>query len=502
MPIHALQSVGLSGDAAPLSAIQDMAAHYLAEVRKIQSHGPYRLLGYSFGGLIAYELAHQLMAAGEAVSYLGLIDTTCNPAPTAPDSTSSILRMSRLAGLAVDEAEIEAIPAGERFAWLAKLACDESAVLPCDAKQYFALLVGNHVANNAYQPPRSSLPVHLITAVRNRLPHPNPTLGWDAVARNLHVSQVDAFHNDIIVGPQASQLTKIINEALEAGPPMPCGDPNAGYDALVPLQYGREGQVPAFLIPGAGSTVACFRHLVEALGAAMPVYGLQPRGLLSPQTPHPSIEAMARDYLAAIQGVRGNAPVRLVGHSFGGQVAFEMARQLEQAGVAVAPLVLLDARSPLAAGAVLAPVDRIGALVYLARILGQAAGCDLGLTPTALHGLAPDGQVALLREKMIGARLAPPGMGMAAVGATIDVFHSHINTAYRPRAAYAGRSVLIQAASASQCGEGTRLNWASHAAHLQCWTSPGDHMSMLNAANSPVLAGLLAAAWAREGGSC
>jgi thioesterase domain-containing protein/acyl carrier protein len=54
------------------------ARRYVQELRRIQRVGPYQLIGYSFGGVIAYEMARQLLASGERVTFLGLLDT---PAP-------------------------------------------------------------------------------------------------------------------------------------------------------------------------------------------------------------------------------------------------------------------------------------------------------------------------------------------------------------------------------------------------------------------------------------
>ena len=58
----------------PLS-VEALARHYVAEMRAIQSYGPYRLLGHSAGGLAAFEMARQLVAAGEAVGFVGMLDT-------------------------------------------------------------------------------------------------------------------------------------------------------------------------------------------------------------------------------------------------------------------------------------------------------------------------------------------------------------------------------------------------------------------------------------------
>ncbi|MDN5669957.1 MAG: thioesterase domain-containing protein, partial [Renibacterium salmoninarum] len=54
--------------------IRDLAAAYLHRIRSVQSHGPYRLLGWSFGGLVAHAVAEALEAIGETVEYLGILD--------------------------------------------------------------------------------------------------------------------------------------------------------------------------------------------------------------------------------------------------------------------------------------------------------------------------------------------------------------------------------------------------------------------------------------------
>ena len=56
--------------------LKSMAADYVAEIRAVQPHGPYFLAGYSFGGRVSFEIAQQLVRAGERVSFLGMIDTT------------------------------------------------------------------------------------------------------------------------------------------------------------------------------------------------------------------------------------------------------------------------------------------------------------------------------------------------------------------------------------------------------------------------------------------
>jgi acyl transferase domain-containing protein/thioesterase domain-containing protein len=74
-PFSGLQSVGMYGQ--PDRTIEEMATHYIEALRSV-SKGPYLLGGWSFGGLVAFEMAQQLHRAGEEVALLALLDT---PAP-------------------------------------------------------------------------------------------------------------------------------------------------------------------------------------------------------------------------------------------------------------------------------------------------------------------------------------------------------------------------------------------------------------------------------------
>jgi amino acid adenylation domain-containing protein len=75
IPLYGIQSRGLDGIQEPLTSAEAMAAHYIDEIRQVQPHGPYYLGGLSFGGAIAFEMAQQFHARGEAVGLVALMDT-------------------------------------------------------------------------------------------------------------------------------------------------------------------------------------------------------------------------------------------------------------------------------------------------------------------------------------------------------------------------------------------------------------------------------------------
>ena len=67
-PIYGLQSRGIDGGESYLTRFEDMAAHYINEIKTVQPEGPYNLAGYCLGGTLALEMAQQLEAKGEEVA--------------------------------------------------------------------------------------------------------------------------------------------------------------------------------------------------------------------------------------------------------------------------------------------------------------------------------------------------------------------------------------------------------------------------------------------------
>lgn len=74
-PVYALQYPGIDDDEQPYDRVEALAAEFIQRIRAVNPDGPVLLAGYSFGGLLAYEMAQQLNAEGVQVPYLGLLDT-------------------------------------------------------------------------------------------------------------------------------------------------------------------------------------------------------------------------------------------------------------------------------------------------------------------------------------------------------------------------------------------------------------------------------------------
>ncbi|MFM9699946.1 type I polyketide synthase [Streptomyces europaeiscabiei] len=101
-PVYAIQARGLDGVAPPATDAKDMVAFYLGLLREIQPEGPYRLLGWSYGGMVAHALATALQGEGERVELLAMLDSPLlhlhPPSPEVGERQVAAL-LSRLTGV-------------------------------------------------------------------------------------------------------------------------------------------------------------------------------------------------------------------------------------------------------------------------------------------------------------------------------------------------------------------------------------------------------------------
>jgi len=118
-------------------------------------------------------------------------------------------------------------------------------------------------------------------------------------------------------------------------------DPSRRTGQLVLMRRGA-GAPPLFFVHSLWGDVLGMRQLAKTIQTDIPIYGLRARGLEPDEEPQSSVEEMARTYVDTIRGVQPQGPYRVAGHSFGALVAFEVARQLTEAGAEVEWLGMID----------------------------------------------------------------------------------------------------------------------------------------------------------------
>jgi thioesterase domain-containing protein/acyl carrier protein len=161
---------------------------------------------------------------------------------------------------------------------------------------------------------------------------------------------------------------------------------------LVRLQPHGDGP-PVFCLPGALGSVLYLKPLATGLGLKSPVFGLPTPGLDRRPTPH-TVPELAAGHLDVLRHRQPRSPYRLIGHSSGGRVAFEMARQLEQQGETVDLLAILDTGAPNHGH----PAPRVDYterqwLYGIVGICEDLTGASCGISPEALDAL-PDSDAA------------------------------------------------------------------------------------------------------------
>jgi thioesterase domain-containing protein len=180
-------------------------------------------------------------------------------------------------------------------------------------------------------------------------------------------------------------------------------DGNAG-----PLLVLREGgdRPPLVCVHPAAGTSLCYRKLARHLPPDLPVLGLEAPGLADPALAL-TIPEMARLYVRSVEERQPRGPYHLFGWSFGGLVAWEMARQWQDAGADVALLALVDAWPRATAPESTGNADEDAFFALLAEL---AAGADIVL-PTEVRApehTSPEAQL----DRLI--RQVEPGDAQAA----------------------------------------------------------------------------------------
>lgn len=206
-PFYGIQAVGLNGTQPCLNRVEDMTAHYLEQLIGIQPEGPYFLGGYSFGGLVALEMARCLIAKGQVVALLAMVDTY----PGAPKSTGSLVgkffSLSTRQKLAYLQKRIK------RYRKGIKRRIDMLR-MPQELKDVRESCA---VAEERYVPQTYPGKIVLFRASEKALRGlDDPQGGWSQYAAGgLEIHEIDADHGNILNEPQVRHLASAMRAALE-----------------------------------------------------------------------------------------------------------------------------------------------------------------------------------------------------------------------------------------------------------------------------------------------
>jgi len=225
-PIFGLQAKGLDGKETPNTSIEQMATDYIEHMRSVQPDGPYHIGGFSAGGVVAYEMARQLHAAGQKVSVLALLDTKID-APAANAGTASwraIQRLVRTVGFNVryvfhiglgrfarQKAKNWRMRANIRLWSTIQALGQTGGARRLDVEEAFLLALRN------YTPLPYQGDAILFRAKDELVSYSDETLGWgDLVQGKLEIREVSGDHDTILYEPHIGMLARVLNSCLQA----------------------------------------------------------------------------------------------------------------------------------------------------------------------------------------------------------------------------------------------------------------------------------------------
>ncbi len=230
-PVYGVEAIGYDSAEPPLETIEAMADRHIEEIRRLAPHGPYRLAGWSFGGLVAFEMARRLEALGEHVNFLGLVDVYPfgrEDAVAAFDARDDQGSESELVSIAVhqlgmDRTAFAGVDEEQGIALVLQRA-KELRMMPQEAvadavRGRVRMMALNGAAMRSYRylgPIQAD--IHLFHAIEapDDAGHPLVDAGaWrERTAGHLHVIPLPGDHHNLVNPPHVSALAAEINAAL------------------------------------------------------------------------------------------------------------------------------------------------------------------------------------------------------------------------------------------------------------------------------------------------
>jgi thioesterase domain-containing protein len=223
-PVYGVQAQALEANQRALLHIEDMADHYLKEIRRIQPKGPYHFLGYSFGGIVVLEMAHQLRNAGETVGLLGMLDTRARdylPEMSNDGAAGTSGKQSRLAeflrrnkghGSSKAWAEFFLKDLKERrIRYMTTIAAKSFRTLPAFLKNTHEI---NAVAARNYRPKPLLGKLTLFRASKQTNANIPSDNGWSPIFERIEIHEIPGDHWQVLSEPGIDVLAKTIHGCL------------------------------------------------------------------------------------------------------------------------------------------------------------------------------------------------------------------------------------------------------------------------------------------------
>jgi nonribosomal peptide synthetase DhbF len=221
-PVYALQARGIAAPAVLPDKLEDIAADYVAQIRAVQPNGPYHLLGWSFGGLVAHSMATLLQAEGDDVDLLAILDAY----PAADlgsgarrDGWEHAVHAALLGAAGYDPARFQGVTLEQRDL-VAILGRSDSAMARLDDDTLSALVavfLNNGRLAESFVPGRVTGDLLLFGAVDDRPDDLAPAAAWQSyVTGAVEHHEVRCGHQAMLRPAALDEIVGIVAEKMDA----------------------------------------------------------------------------------------------------------------------------------------------------------------------------------------------------------------------------------------------------------------------------------------------
>jgi len=225
-PVYGLQARGLDGKYTSDTRVEDMATHYLEEIRSVQPQGPYLLGGYSLGGMVAFEMAQRLVAEGEQASVV-LFDTFCTRQPETNGSSGGLGSLYQ--GISSTWRKFWQLPAPQKRASIARGAKTVKNGIQRRAAHAMLPRTVKHVRRACELAAKTYVPrvypgrlVLFRSSQKPLMQFRDPHAAWGSYAsQGLQIHEIDGDHDSILLEPQVQSVAEQLKPYLEELQSMP-----------------------------------------------------------------------------------------------------------------------------------------------------------------------------------------------------------------------------------------------------------------------------------------
>jgi arthrofactin-type cyclic lipopeptide synthetase C len=345
------------------------------------------------------------------------------------------------------------------------------------------------LASYSYKAFALPVPIHLFSAEEG--PANAPYRGWDTVVPKGRVRLIPAAgsHFTMLASPNVEKLGKALFEAVQNAGLESIEPPEKLYAPAVRLQMGPGESEPLFCIPGAGASATSFIELASNIKTARPIYGFNWRGLDGELLPYTSVQSAATAYLQAQRELQRRGRIHLLGHSFGGWAALEMAIQMSEAGNAedaIASVIVIDSEAPDDQEGVRREYDSVEAAMVWVNVVEQFLERPLEIKKSDLDHRDEAGRMEFVHRRLVAAGFFPRRSTPQILRGTWRACASSLRTCFHPRGMYQGPVHLILATDPALDEEGNRQRreqvvrgWQRWAPNLAWRQVSGNHMTIL-----------------------